>query len=455
MHNPIKLTPWEDELEFHKVYNWLYGRVQAEHHEIPASDANEVLQAQSLGVKRVKAWIQRCKTPAYVETTASLIEVQLFDQTRDISVGDDLVRLMYSMAFIRFVNGMIDPHKRNNHVASMFKIAGDMDFPLYHIHLRHQATHEDLPPLHALRDATSEALEWLDLNRWIKKPTAKLSDDDIKKWLNSYKLTSKALAKGSSRTHEKTMASMELLSVDGQRITPELSQLIPILLEEGNMVPLRKKKRPSLDQIELDEGHIKIWTPLVLTLVHNYPEFLAEFINYAANQLTSVPSNLEAGDYKLDSSILLTFFAWAVLLIKWQACGDLDCEVPLDEVLNACITHPTEYSLMLVEEIFLVFPSFRPKLQSKVKLATWFLSLPEKKHKASHDYIHESQILLESTYSKAKEDEPLTSISEKSYCPIGMVVGCESQTLDLPLSWDTLPHYIPPYLVNSLTEHSL
>ncbi|KAI0244498.1 rRNA-processing protein las1 [Massospora cicadina] len=50
---------------------------------------------------------------------------------------------------------------------------------------------------------------------------------------------------------------------------------MPILLEEGNMVPLRKKKRPAFDQLQLDETHVKIWTPLILALTQNDPDFAA------------------------------------------------------------------------------------------------------------------------------------------------------------------------------------
>ena len=64
---------------------------------------------------------------------------------------------MYSMAIIRLVNGIVDRSKERR---SILERAQGLEWPQFLVDLRHEASHQELPPLPLLRLAAKEAL-WL------------------------------------------------------------------------------------------------------------------------------------------------------------------------------------------------------------------------------------------------------------------------------------------------------
>lgn len=84
------------------------------------------------------------------------------------------MRLAYSMALIRFVNGLVDPAQTGPFARSIAGIATQIGLPLWFVELRHAATHEDLPSLSVLRDAARKAMDWLYERYWLPQVQAML-----------------------------------------------------------------------------------------------------------------------------------------------------------------------------------------------------------------------------------------------------------------------------------------
>ena len=115
------------------------------------------------------AWKLRGNLPHAVESTALLVDAILHhDTTANSSFS---VRAVYSAAFSRFVTGFCDigRHKeRTLEPSSMLDIARQIDMPVDFVALRHEATHEELPGLQRLVNATQQALTWLWKVYWSR-----------------------------------------------------------------------------------------------------------------------------------------------------------------------------------------------------------------------------------------------------------------------------------------------
>ncbi|RLV95969.1 Pre-rRNA-processing protein las1 [Spathaspora sp. JA1] len=114
-------------------------------------------------IDKVKAWSSRARIPHGLEATSLLTSIHLSDnESHDASV----VQLSYSMALIRFVNGLLDPFQQSNYAIPLHHLAKSVNLPSYFVELRHMATHEGLPSLPMLRIACTSALNWLYDHYW-------------------------------------------------------------------------------------------------------------------------------------------------------------------------------------------------------------------------------------------------------------------------------------------------
>ncbi|CAJ0909943.1 10338_t:CDS:2 [Entrophospora sp. SA101] len=143
-----RIIPWTSPEEFTQVHEWLYS---------------ENLNLKKLGVKRVKAWINRGKVPHSIISTSSFVEITLSDEFNEGKLSQYELRLLYSIVLIRFVNGLVDPIQQNYYAISISTLAGQLNLPLWFVELRHASTHQDLPSLNVLRNASKQEL----INLWL------------------------------------------------------------------------------------------------------------------------------------------------------------------------------------------------------------------------------------------------------------------------------------------------
>lgn len=141
-----KVVPWRSEGEISSLRDWFYSN-----------------NSRQRALSRVKAYQTRGQVPQSIESTANLVSAVLNDNDENDSYS---VRLGYSMAIVRFVNGMLDPYQKSREAISMYTLAKFAGLPSFFVELRHVATHESLPSLELLREGGRRALSWLWDNFW-------------------------------------------------------------------------------------------------------------------------------------------------------------------------------------------------------------------------------------------------------------------------------------------------
>ncbi|KAL4427777.1 hypothetical protein ABPG75_001866 [Micractinium tetrahymenae] len=163
-----RAVPWTSWEEWRQVGLWLLS-------EAPG----DVQQ----GLDRVAAWRTRGRVPLGVDSTACLVEAQLRDRAATAPAltgaagaapscsgsSESELRLQYAMAVVRMVNGIADSAQRGRVAASVASLAAAAGLPRILVDLRHEATHNELPSLAALRLAAQHGLAWLQGNYWQRQ----------------------------------------------------------------------------------------------------------------------------------------------------------------------------------------------------------------------------------------------------------------------------------------------
>ena len=166
---PPKLTSWSNWDEWLNTYLLVSAALAAlESHR---SRDNASLRAAS-GALRV--WVQRGRAPLAVFATQQLLSILEADaefllNRNDIETSADYIRLSYSMALVRLVNGMADSGQRGVYAQSVMDAARRLGLPRSLVDLRHESTHGALPSLPLLRAACRDALVWLRDAYWDRQ----------------------------------------------------------------------------------------------------------------------------------------------------------------------------------------------------------------------------------------------------------------------------------------------
>lgn len=147
------VVPWYNSAEWHSAYDAIYSE------NVKKQDALNLLLL----------WKARCPSlPSGIESTLSLLQVHVQDLNSSDDVGSDqILRLAYSSAVMRFVNHMLDSETARG--ASLYQAARNLGVPDWVIDLRHDTAHSNnLPSLTLLRNACDISLNWLHINYWDK-----------------------------------------------------------------------------------------------------------------------------------------------------------------------------------------------------------------------------------------------------------------------------------------------
>ena len=151
------------------------------------------------GIDIVSSWRIRGRVPVGVEATALLVETVLAYVSSSVSinvsiilihissyldmnivcdplvcgcrdrhglVSEALVRLQYSLAIVRLVNGVADSSQKGKVAFSVASLAKQYGLPRLLVDLRHESTHNELPSLQVLRIAAQHGLAWLKERYW-------------------------------------------------------------------------------------------------------------------------------------------------------------------------------------------------------------------------------------------------------------------------------------------------
>jgi len=460
-------------------------------------DGPEAEFQRDLGVQRVKAWKSRGKVPQAIEMTSTFIEVQLRDQftSGPAKISQHELRLMYTMAFVRFVNGIVDPAQKRQFAVSVGSLAERLQLPLWFVELRHAGTHEYLPSLQVLRNGSRQALMWLHDLYWMaalkpdrSAPLTKGSMTQIRQMLGAYKDARKKQLKEmktikSVESRECSKAIKKIVSTISTDVIRD--GLIPILIDVGGIVPAGKKKRPTPTHISLSEDLIELWTPLLRQLDMSFVTFSEEFVAALLSKLTveedvAIDKTLigpfpgffdsleevEKNPAHSSASYLASIAAWLKYIIETSSASPDNVsntvlqDFAIDDVLEHCLKNTNFYTRYLLQVMSEVDPNLGASIQPFVNYIDNVLNGSQKKLSNAPE-LSESDMAAELDrltshvnqskhmaidHHNDKHDVVMTEYnangwslypeSEWNACPLGCLPDGSVPKLDLPLELD-------------------
>jgi ribosomal biogenesis protein LAS1 len=221
---------------------------------------------------QVQAYQVRGRVPHAIDSTAQLTTAVLLD----IPLASTLhVRLAYSTAICRFVNGLLDPAQQSRFALPMHILARSLNLPAPFVEARHAATHETLPSLALLRSLALRALEWLRENYWAAVGTGvrELVGDmvllgraraAVKAWRKFRRANPvRELNTGDSsvESREARAIILECAGVCTEYIEEDgLQAVVTALLEEKALIP------SGAEKIKMMKGAKLLWVPFLAAM---------------------------------------------------------------------------------------------------------------------------------------------------------------------------------------------
>ncbi|KAF1797830.1 Las1-like-domain-containing protein [Mucor lusitanicus] len=409
-----RIVPWINYEEFETVYKWLF------------SDRKTQLDQVKLGIDRVQTWNNRGEIPSSVDMTAAFIEIIIRDEQIGQHMSHKELRLMYAMAIIRFVNGLVDREQKGKFAKSINTLARMMGLPSWFVDLRHASTHERLPSLTVLRDGALQAVGWLHDNYWIhnikstEQKQAMQQNPEIKLKLNQYKECRKTYIKekytGNRVDPDAYVACIQdLVEIIDDDVIRE--DIIPLLLGVGGLVPTGKKKRASAEDMTISKGLIELWTPLLQGLDVGFPNFSEEIItamiakldtsyDFEINEILLNPyaafATKNTEDPTKAPSYLLTITCWLrhfVQEFEGSSKNRTLTHISMDDILEGCLRKPNYYTRSVLQSIASVDPELGKSIKPFIRyIDQMIMKYIGEKSKTQHIPLHKQE-------DQALEDE--------------------------------------------------
>jgi hypothetical protein len=201
LRRTVRIVPWRDERELQAVGKALFSVLELElEHHIPNQDDNDDQQGSPLpptttalrpeeAFAMISVWKSRLAAmgglPHAIESTEALALVYWRDSRRriqrltttssngpSVSVSVMELRLAYSAAIIRCINGYADSLQQQRAMAaSVSNLCGQMGIPSWLVDTRHEGSHNALPNLEVLRLSASTLLEFMRSEYWFLRCT--------------------------------------------------------------------------------------------------------------------------------------------------------------------------------------------------------------------------------------------------------------------------------------------
>ncbi|KAI9271508.1 Las1-like-domain-containing protein [Phascolomyces articulosus] len=353
----LRQVPWKDHDELVQVHDWLY------------SDSRSDMQK---GVNRILAWKARQYIPTAIESTLQFIQLRLRDCEKLSFSGEEL-RLTYSMAIVRLVNGSIDPMQNKARPLPVSVMAERINMPGWFVEIRHDATHGYLPSLALLQDAASQALAWIQETFWVpalrtnRKPVMdKGKLQDIEKALEYYRKQCMAAQlknpkkknEAPSRIRDNTMKRLV------QIISPDdiLEGLVPVLLDKGFLIPRDKSKRAVFEDNNISNQLIYLWAPLLEALSEKFDDFGISLMSAMLKRLDShdgfVMNDkfdylLSEDSYGSSQEDISQRTYWFKYIINHDFAKEeaIFADVDLDDIVEGCLRSPNYFTRIVLQAV--------------------------------------------------------------------------------------------------------
>jgi hypothetical protein len=182
LRKEMRTSAWMDAWEVEAVGRALMTVMQP---NLAAPDESGMPIEQAL--EMVEVWKARSNgleaLPHAVESTTALVQVSLRDYSQQNTSVTEL-RLAYSSAIVRCINGLADALQQQRFVAApVSTLCGQLGIPSWLVDIRHEASHNSLPTLGVLRLGAAALLNYWKSEYWIpscpnwKKSETSMSDD--------------------------------------------------------------------------------------------------------------------------------------------------------------------------------------------------------------------------------------------------------------------------------------
>lgn len=325
----------------------------------PGPDSSDArLQALSI----VRAWTVRTRLPHSIESTAILVSTILADTP---SAPHLTLRLAYSSAICRFVNGLLDPAQQGQFALPMHQLARELGLDASFVEVRHAATHEELPSLCVLRRMAGRALDWLWSNYWctigydepdmdiLRKGQTKEEEWMmsraqmlVKRWRVLRKGNpGKVIKVGDQSVEAKEARAVIKDAVELGKGEGGLQALVLALLDVKALVPKGKRKDTMMD------GALKLWSPLLRALDTG----LDGFVNALLEAMVEIWRERTGGDglvngesgerNKVEAN--KEYNAALVFWVKHFASGEFTrggaSAIDVQELAKECVMAPNEW----------------------------------------------------------------------------------------------------------------
>lgn len=320
-----KRVPWATLAELDELCAWIY------------SDDTDTARKQ-MAKNRLCAWQVNTPLPHALESVLCFLNAMLLDSN---NASASTLCQTYALAVIRFVNGLVDPLQQGVFARPIYSLAAQIGLPAWIVELRHRSTHEDLPSLEVLREATHQSMQWL-LNRYflptLSPPsTTALESIEIPSLdplLSEYKSLMKTCLRDASLQGrikadvEKLLKSFSawiadvstLYAVDlsiqssgsdvsTQKLKVATQKFCERLCERNGLVPLSKSKRAPSSQPLVHPPNRDIWAPLIQQFDQQNEYFLEELL---AHMLIIVNDSATAESDPTYSTTIAAWVLWVV-----------------------------------------------------------------------------------------------------------------------------------------------
>ncbi|CCE61371.1 hypothetical protein TPHA_0A02910 [Tetrapisispora phaffii CBS 4417] len=178
-----RIVPWSRKEELDDLKQWFFQKWLNEDDDA----SNKITDMRIRAIERVNSYTSRGSIylPHVIATTSQLTASILLDEkfqnqgSTSNEINEETVRLSYTMAIIRFVNGLLDPSQQSVFAIPLHVLAKKINLPSWLVDLRHCGTHErELVSLEMLRMACKESLKWLWNNYWNDEQLDEASSDE-------------------------------------------------------------------------------------------------------------------------------------------------------------------------------------------------------------------------------------------------------------------------------------
>ncbi|GAB2287090.1 hypothetical protein Dimus_021475 [Dionaea muscipula] len=318
----------------------------------------------AFALRRISAWRSRGCLPVAVRATASIIEVQQKDPHFRLDMGDEgteseeLLAMLYSMAIMRIVNGVIEKTRKRREM-SIADAAEAINLPRMLIDIRHEGSHRDLPSVPLLRLASTKALDWLKSYYWDPQmqaiPFEGGKSANIRKEIKSRlhelaaSLKEKQNSNLSSPQDKRKRSKKQVVRVLKNLVrlyslfsSEVVSVLLGLLLKSSNPVNVMDFPETWLANLSLDamKKAFDDWKPAILEFSKKEPELilnlLTAVLDIAAQKDIGVEclslSRYDAEVHKVE--LVSSLFSWLVEILVGMK--HLHSEVPHEGRVSSC-----------------------------------------------------------------------------------------------------------------------